>query len=113
MFDVLVVAPCTGNTLAKLALGITDTPVCMAVKSHLRNQRPVIIAASTNDALSASAKNIGTLRNYKNFYFVPLFQDDCRGKPFSMIADFKKIPETIIEALDGRQIQPMYIGGTE
>ncbi len=108
MFDVLVVAPCTGNTLAKLALGITDTPVCMAVKSHLRNQRPVVIAVSTNDALSASAKNIGTLRNYKNFYFVPMFQDDCYGKPFSMIADFKKIPQTILEALDGRQIQPVY-----
>ena len=108
MFDVLVIAPCTGNTLAKLALGITDSPVCMAVKSHLRNHRPVVIAVSTNDALSASAKNIGTLRNYKNFYFVPMFQDDCRGKPFSMIADFKKIPQTILEALDGRQIQPMY-----
>lgn len=89
------------------------TPVCMAVKSHLRNQRPVVIAASTNDALSAAAKNIGTLRNYKNFYFVPMFQDDCRAKPFSMIADFKKIPQTILEALDGRQIQPMYSVGAE
>lgn len=89
------------------------TPVCMAVKSHLRNQRPVVIAASTNDALSAAAKNIGTLRNYKNFYFVPMFQDDCRAKPFSMIADFKKIPQTILEALDGRQIQPMYTVGAE
>lgn len=108
MFDVLVVAPCTGNTLAKLALGITDSPVCMAVKSHLRNQRPVVIAVSTNDALSASAKNIGTLRNYKNFYFVPMFQDDCLSKPFSMIADFSKIPQTILEALEGRQIQPIY-----
>lgn len=85
----------------------------MAVKSHLRNQRPVVIAASTNDALSAAAKNIGTLRNYKNFYFVPMFQDDCRAKPFSMIADFKKIPQTILEALDGRQIQPMYSVGAE
>ena len=108
MFDVLVVAPCTGNTLAKLALGITDSPVCMAVKSHLRNQRPVVIAVSTNDALSGSAKNIGTLRNYKNFYFVPMLQDDCLGKPFSMIADFTKIPQTILEALDGRQVQPIY-----
>lgn len=80
----------------------------MAVKSHLRNQRPVIIAVSTNDALSGSAKNIGILRNYKNFYFVPVFQDDCAGKPFSMIADFSKIPETICEALDGKQIQPMF-----
>lgn len=108
MFDVLVVAPCTGNTLAKLALGIVDSPVCMAVKSHLRNQRPVVIAASTNDALSGAAKNIGTLRNYKNFYFVPLLQDDCLAKPFSLVADFKKIPQTILEALDGRQIQPVY-----
>ncbi len=107
MFDVLVVAPCTGNTLAKLALGITDTPVCLAVKSHLRNQRPVVIAVSTNDALSGSAKNIGALRNYRNLYFVPLRQDDPETKPFSMVADFTRIPDTIAEALDGRQIQPM------
>lgn len=107
MFDVLLVAPCTGNTLAKLALGITDTPVCLAVKSHLRNQRPVVIAVSTNDALSGSAKNIGALRNYRNLYFVPLRQDDPEAKPFSMVADFTKLPETIAEALDGRQIQPM------
>lgn len=109
MFDVLVVAPCTGNTLAKLAAGITDGPVCMAVKSHLRNQRPVVIAVSTNDALAGSAKNIGTLRNYRNFYFVPIFQDDSAGKPFSMIADFSKIPQTIVEAMEGRQIQPAII----
>ncbi len=109
MFDVLVVAPCTGNTLAKLALGITDTPVCMAVKSHLRNQRPVVIAVSTNDALSGAAKNIGTLRNYRNFYFVPAFQDDSTGKPFSMIADFTRIPQTIEAAIEGRQIQPIYV----
>lgn len=109
MFDVLVVAPCTGNTLAKLAVGIIDTPVTMAVKSHLRNQRPVIIAVSTNDALSGSAKNIGMLRNYKNFYFVPMAQDDCMTKPFSMVADFKRIPETILEALNSRQIQPVYL----
>lgn len=109
MFDVLVVAPCTGNTLAKLAANIVDTPVCMAVKSHLRNQRPVVIAVSTNDALSGSAKNIGTLRNYRNFFFVPVLQDDCAAKPFSMIADFTKIPQTIEAALDGRQIQPMFV----
>lgn len=107
MFDVLVVAPCTGNTLAKLAAGITDTPVCMAVKSHLRNQRPVVIAVSTNDALSGAAKNIGTLRNYRNFYFVPAFQDDSIGKPFSMIADFTKIPQTIEAAMAGQQLQPV------
>lgn len=107
MFDVLLVAPCTGNTLAKLALGITDSPVCMAVKSHLRNQRPVVLAVSTNDALSGAAKNIGTLRNYKNFYFVPAYQDDSAQKPFSMIADFSKIPQTIAEAVEGRQLQPI------
>ena len=107
MFDVLVVAPCTANTLAKLAIGITDSPVCMAVKSHLRNQRPVVIAVSTNDGLSASAKNIGLLRNYKNYYFVPLAQDDYIKKPFSLVADFAKIPETIIAALDGKQLQPL------
>ena len=109
MCDLLIIAPCTGNTLAKLTLGIVDTPVCMAVKSHLRNQRPVVIAVSTNDALSGAAKNIGTLRNYKNFYFVPMLQDDCEKKPFSMIADFTRLPQTILEALDGRQIQPIYI----
>ncbi len=107
MFDVLLVAPCTGNTLAKLAAGIIDTPVCMAVKSHLRNQRPVVIAVSTNDALAGAAKNIGTLRNYRNFYFVPVFQDDPLGKPFSMIADFSKIPQTIEAALDGGQLEPI------
>ncbi len=80
----------------------------MAAKSHLRNQRPVVIAVSTNDALSGSAKNIGILRNYKNFYFVPMLQDDCLSKPFSMIADFSKLPQTILEALEGRQIQPVY-----
>ena len=107
LFDVLLVAPCTGNTLAKLALGITDTPVCMAVKSHLRNERPVVIAVSTNDALSGAAKNIGTLRNYKNFYFVPTYQDDSAAKPYSMLADFTKIPQTIEAAIQGRQIQPL------
>lgn len=109
MFDVLLVAPCTGNTLAKLALGIVDTPVCMAVKSHLRNQRPVVIAVSTNDALSGAAKNIGTLRNYKNFYFVPTYQDDSVGKPFSMIADLTKIPQTIEAAMEGKQVQPLFV----
>ena len=108
MFDILVVAPCTGNTLAKLALGIIDSPVCMAVKSHLRNQRPVVLAVCTNDALSGAAKNIGTLRNYKNFYFAPLYQDDCLAKPFSLVADFKKLPQTMLAALEGKQIQPVF-----
>ena len=107
LFDILIIAPCTGNTLAKLAAGIVDTPVCMAVKSHLRSQRPVVIAVSTNDALAGASKNIGILRNYKHFYFVPVFQDDPVNKPFSMISDFSRIPQTIEAALDGIQIQPM------
>ena len=81
----------------------------MAVKSHLRNQRPVVIAVSTNDALSGAAKNIGTLRNYKNFYFVPTYQDDSLSKPFSMIADFSQLPQTIEAALNGKQVQPMIV----
>lgn len=107
MFDVLTVAPCTGNTLAKLALSIIDTPVTMAVKSHIRNARPVVIAVSTNDALSGSAKNIGALMNYRNFYFVPLRQDDCLKKPTSIVADYDLLPQTIEYALAGKQIQPV------
>lgn len=109
MFDLLIVAPCTGNTLAKLANGITDTPVTMAVKSHLRNGSPVLIATSTNDALSASAKNIGTLLNIKNMYFVPFGQDDFLLKPTSLVADFSKIPEAAKAALEGRQLQPIIL----
>lgn len=107
MFDILVVAPCTANTLAKLALGICDTPVTMAVKSHLRNGRPVVIAVSTNDALAGCAKNIGILQNYKNYYFVPYSQDNYKAKPNSLVADFSQISETIEQALEGRQIQPI------
>ncbi len=107
MFDILAVAPCTGNTLAKLAAGIIDTPVCMAVKSHLRSQRPVVLAVSTNDGLSAAAKNIGALLNLKHFYFVPMKQDDPAAKPFSLAADLSLLPDTIQEALDERQIQPI------
>lgn len=107
MFDLLIVAPCTGNTLAKLACGITDTPVTMAVKSHLRNARPVLITVSTNDALSASAKNIGTLLNIKNICFVPFRQDDFIKKPTSAVADFTKLPEAAAAALSGRQLQPI------
>ncbi len=109
LFDILVVAPCTSNTLAKLALGITDTPVTMAVKSHVRNMKPVVIAISTNDALGASAKNIGYLQNTRNFYFVPYSQDDFEAKPFSMVAHFELIPHTISAALEGRQLQPIII----
>lgn len=107
MFDLLIVCPCTGNTMAKLAAGITDTPVTMAVKSHLRNGRPVLIATATNDALSASAKNIGTLLNIKNIYFVPFKQDDFVKKPRSAVADFSVIPEAAKAALNGRQLQPI------
>lgn len=107
LFDILVVSPCTGNTLAKLALGIIDTPVCMAVKSHLRGERPVVLAVSTNDALSGAAKNIGALLNLKHFYFVPMRQDDCQNKPFSLAADFSLLPETLLAALNSRQLQPI------
>lgn len=107
MFDILVIAPCTGNTLAKLALSIVDTPVTMAVKSHIRNARPVVIAVSTNDALAGSAKHIGALLNYRNFYFVPMNQDDFSAKPTSIVANYSLIPETIEAALDSRQLQPV------
>ncbi|MGN0642795.1 MAG: dipicolinate synthase subunit B [Huintestinicola sp.] len=109
MFDILLIAPCTGNTLAKLALGITDTPVTMAAKSHLRNGRPVLIAVSSNDALSASAKNIGLLLNTRNYFFVPFSQDDSSKKPTSLIADFTKIPDAVIAALEARQLQPIIL----
>ena len=107
MTDILLVAPCTGNTLAKLNLAITDTTVTMAVKSHLRRGRPVVIAPSTNDALKGSAKNIGALLSREHFYFVPFRQDDCRGKPASVVADFALIPETLTAALAGVQLQPV------
>lgn len=105
--DIMAVAPCTANTIAKLALGITDTPLTMAVKSHLRNSRAVVIAISTNDALAGCAKNIGMLQNLKNYYFVPYSQDDSVNKPNSVVADLSLLPETIAAALDGRQLQPM------
>lgn len=109
LLDALVVAPCTGNTLAKLAHGIADGPVTMAAKSHLRNGRPVIVAVSTNDALAGAAENIGRLLNRKNFYFVPFGQDDPVKKPTSMVADFSLIPQTLQLALEGKQIQPILI----
>ena len=105
--DTLLIAPCTGNTLAKLACGITDTPVLMAAKAHLRNLRPLVLSISTNDALGASLKNIGLLMNTKNIYFVPFGQDNPVKKPNSMIARTLLIPETLEEALEGRQIQPV------
>ena len=109
LLDALVIAPCTGNTLAKLAHGIADGPVTMAAKSHLRNGRPVTIAVSTNDALGAAAENIGRLLARKHYYFVPFRQDDAESKPTSMVADFSKIPETLQAALDGKQIQPILL----
>lgn len=105
--DVLVIAPCTGNTLAKLAAGITDTPVLMATKAHMRNNKPVVIAVSTNDALGASLKNIGELMNTKNIYFVPFGQDDYEKKPKSMVAHMDYVEATMNFALEGKQIQPV------
>ena len=105
--DALVIAPCTGNTLAKLAAGITDSAVTMAAKAHLRNGKPVVIAFSTNDGLSGSAPNIAALLNRKHYYFVPFRQDDPAKKPRSLAADFTKIGDTLTAALEGKQIQPI------
>lgn len=105
--DALIIAPCTGNTLAKMANGITDTSVTMAAKAHLRNGRPLIIALASNDALSANLRNIGTLLERKNIFFVPLGQDDPTAKPHSMVCDFALIEETLEAALNGRQLQPL------
>ncbi|NLT63842.1 MAG: dipicolinate synthase subunit B [Clostridiales bacterium] len=110
LFDVLAVAPCTGNTLAKLASGIADSTVTMACKAHLRNGRPIVIAVSTNDALGANAKNIGELLNRKNIYFVPFRQDDPHGKPNSLIAELALLKDTIEASLEGRQLQPVILG---
>jgi len=109
LLDALVIAPCTGNTLAKLAHSIADTPVTMAAKSHLRNGRPVLVAVSTNDALAGAAENIGKLLARKHYYFVPFGQDNAAGKPTSMVADFKKIPQALAAALEGKQIQPILL----
>lgn len=107
--DVLIIAPCTGNTLAKLAHSIADGPVTMAAKSQLRNGRPVLLAVSTNDGLAGAAENIGRLMARKNYYFVPFGQDDPTGKPTSLVADFDRIPEALRLAAEGTQIQPMLI----
>ena len=109
LLDALIIAPCTGNTLAKLAHGIADSPVTMAAKSHLRNGRPVVIAISTNDALAGAAENIGRLLVRKHYYFVPFGQDDPEKKPTSIVADFSRIPETLKLALEGKQIQPILL----
>ena len=108
MLDILVIEPCTGNTAAKLANGVVDTSVTLAAKAHLRNDRPLLLALSTNDALSNAAVNVGKLLNNRNVYFVPMAQDDSVKKPRSVVADFTKTYDAILSALDGRQLQPIY-----
>ncbi len=110
LLDALVICPCTGNTLAKLAHGIADTSVTMAAKAHLRNGRPLVLAPSTNDGLSVAAANIGQLMGRRNVYFVPFRQDDPVGKPTSLVADFAQVPETLEDALTGKQHQPVLLG---
>jgi dipicolinate synthase subunit B len=107
--DALVIAPCTGNTIAKLTNGITDTSVLMAAKAHLRNNKPLIISVSTNDAMGMNFKNIGQLMNMKNIYFVPFAQDDCIKKPNSLISKMELIPDTIEAAFNNRQLQPVML----
>ncbi len=109
MLDILLIEPCTGNTIAKLANGITDTPVTLAAKAHLRNEKPLLIAVSTNDALSIAASNIGRLLNNKNVFFVPMKQDDSAAKPRSVVADFSRTYDAILKAVDGIQLQPILI----
>ncbi len=109
LLDLIIVAPCTGNTLAKIANGITDSSVTMAVKAHLRNSRPVVLGVSTNDALGNSAKNIGSLLNYKNIYFVPFEQDDFETKPASIVSNFDYVVPACSAALSGKQLQPILL----
>lgn len=110
ILDLLVVLPCTGNSLAKIAGGIADSSVTMAVKAHLRNQRPVLIAVSTNDGLGTAAKNIGALMNTKNLYFLPFAQDDYIKKPNSLVADFDQLIPAVEAAFDNKQLQPVLLG---
>lgn len=107
LLDLLIISPCSGNTLGKLASGIYDTPVTLSAKSHLRNQRPILIGVSTNDALSGSAKNIGTLLNLKHYFFIPMSQDDFIKKPFSIVAHFDDTLEAVRLALEEKQMQPI------
>ena len=109
LFDLFIIAPCTGNTLAKLSLGIIDATVPMAVKAHLRNARPLVIAPASNDALSVGLRHIGTLLLRKNIFFVPFGQDDPFGKPTSLIADFEKLPQTVACAFENKQLQPLLL----
>lgn len=108
LLDVLVISPCTGNTLAKLASGVTDTAVALAAKAHLRNARPLVLGVSTNDALANAAKNIGMLMNGKHIYFIPMSQDDPVNKPNSVVVHFDRTADAIRCALEGKQIQPVY-----
>ena len=108
MTDIMLVCPCTGNTLGKLCRASTDTPVTLAVKSHLRVQKPVVISFASNDALGGSAQNLGKAFNMKYFYFVPMSQDDCVSKPASLVAHFDLVQETLEHALEGKQIQPIF-----
>lgn len=109
LLDLLIICPCTGNTLGKLAAGVTDSSVTMAAKAHLRNGRPLILAVSTNDGLGASAPNLGSLLGRKQVYFVPFGQDDWAGKPASLVADFAQVPDTVEAALRGEQLQPLLL----
>ncbi len=113
LVDVMVIAPCTGNTLAKLANGITDTSVTMAAKAQLRNNKPVVIGISTNDGLGLNAKNLGILLNAKNVFFIPFMQDSPKGKHNSVVAKMELMGDTIIGALQGKQIQPVLLGSKE
>ena len=109
MVDVLVIAPCTGNTLAKFAQGVTDTPVLMALKSHIRNNKPVVLGVSTNDGLGANGENITKLLNMKNIYLIPVKQDDPDKKPKSLVYDYTKMIDTIEQAMDNKQIEPVLL----
>ncbi len=112
MFDILIIAPCTGNTLAKLSNGIADTSVTLAAKAHLRNRRPVLLGVSTNDALGNAAKNIGNLMNCKNIFFIPMRQDDPEEKPNSVVADFTLLYPAMMKALENTQLQSVIMGSS-
>ncbi len=107
--DVMIISPCTGNTLAKLACGISDTPVTLAAKAHLRNRRPLVLAVASNDALSANFRNVATLYEKKNVFFVPLCQDDILKKPSSLVCDFSQLGDTLTEAMANRQKLPLFV----
>ena len=107
--DLMIVCPCTGNTLAKIANGITDTPVCMAVKAHMRTDRPLVLALASNDAMSANLRNLAVLLGRKQVYFAPMWQDDPEKKPHSLVADFESLQKTIRLAMEGRQARPLFL----